>query len=176
MILDYLSSYGGVANRKRSSWDLYCADGLEHPKWVFGLSLGRGSCERCNCLASPWRGYVSMCLNEEGELSCPRTDISGMQCRQRNPRCRAMHDRSYSTPFSRRSFASVAREEERGIVSFALHRKATERVGLLEVRQFRLHHCDADGSEWQPELQSTRQIVPEVRTLLMLRIARGGAQ
>jgi len=68
-------------------------------------------------------------------------------------------------------FAAVAREEERGIVSFASRRKAIERVGLPEVRQFRLSRCDADEAEWRHELQSARQIVPEIRPLLMLRIA-----
>jgi len=72
--------------------------------------------------------------------------------------------------------ASVAREEERGIISFASRRKAIERVGLPEVRQYRLSRCDADESEWRHELQSARQIVPEIRPLLMLRIIKGGAQ
>jgi len=66
--------------------------------------------------------------------------------------------------------ASVAREEERGIVSFASRRKAIERVGLPEVRQFRLSRCIADESEWRHELQSARQIVPEIRPLLALRV------
>jgi hypothetical protein len=70
----------------------------------------------------------------------------------------------------------VAREEERGLVSFASRRKAIERVGLPEVRQFRLSRCDADESEWRHELQSARQIVPEIRSLLMLRIIKGGTQ
>ncbi|MDD2301520.1 MAG: hypothetical protein PHG30_03070 [Eubacteriales bacterium] len=68
--------------------------------------------------------------------------------------------------------ASVAREEERGIVSFASRRKAIERVGLPEVRQFRLSRCIADESDWRHELQSARQIVPEIRSLLMMKIAR----
>ena len=54
--------------------------------------------------------------------------------------------------------------------------KVIERVGLPEVRQFRLSRCDADESEWRHELQSARQIVPEIRPLLMLRIVNGGAQ
>ena len=66
--------------------------------------------------------------------------------------------------------ASVAREDGRGIVSFASRRKAIERVGLPEVRQYRLSRCDADETEWRKELQSARLIVPEIRPLLMLRI------
>ena len=66
--------------------------------------------------------------------------------------------------------ASVAREEERGMVAFASRRKAIERVGLPEVRQFRLSRCDVDESEWRHELQSARQIVPEIRSLLITKL------
>jgi hypothetical protein len=62
------------------------------------------------------------------------------------------------------------------MVAFASRRKAIERVGLPEVRQFRLSRCDAEEAEWRSELRSARQIVPEIRSLLMLRIVKGGAQ
>ena len=76
-------------------------------------------------------------------------------------------------PCSRRTSHLCTRKEERGIVSFASRHKAIERVGLPEVRQFRLSRCDADESEWRHELQSARQIVPEIWPLLMLRIIKG---
>ena len=72
--------------------------------------------------------------------------------------------------------ASVTREEERGMVAFTSRRKAVERVGLPEVRQYRLARCAAEETEWRHELQSARQIVPEIRSLLMLRIVKGGVQ
>ena len=65
---------------------------------------------------------------------------------------------------------SVSRERVAPYVIRTEKRKAIERVGLPEVRQFRLSRCDADESEWRHELQSARQIVPEIRPLLMLRI------
>ncbi|MBL3538485.1 DEAD/DEAH box helicase [Aminivibrio sp.] len=65
---------------------------------------------------------------------------------------------------------SVDREEERGMVSFVSRRKAIERIGLPEVRQFRLFRCDADEAEWRRELQSARELLPEIRPLLMLGI------
>jgi len=62
------------------------------------------------------------------------------------------------------------------MVAFTSRRKAIERVGLPEVRQYRQSRCDAEETEWRHELQSARQIVPEIRSLLMLRIIKGGAQ
>ena len=71
-------------------------------------------------------------------------------------------------------FAAVTREEERGMIAFASRRKAIDRLGLPEVRQFRLALLDEDESQWRGELKSARQIVPEIRPLLMLNIGNGG--
>ncbi len=71
-------------------------------------------------------------------------------------------------------FAAVTREEERGMIAFASRRKAIDRLGLPEVRQFRLARLDEDESQWRSELKSARQIVPEMRLLLMLNIGNGG--
>ncbi len=67
---------------------------------------------------------------------------------------------------------AIAREEERGTTAFASRRKAIEQVGLQEVRQFRLIRCDTDEAEWRKELQFARQIIPEVRPLLLMRISQ----
>jgi superfamily II DNA or RNA helicase len=66
--------------------------------------------------------------------------------------------------------ASVTREEERGRIAFASRRKAIERVGLSEVRQYRMARCDEQEAEWWQELQAVQQVVPEIRPLLMMRI------
>ena len=71
-------------------------------------------------------------------------------------------------------FSALAREEERGMIAFASRRKAIDRLGLPEVRQFRLARLDEDESQWRSELKSARQIVPEMRPLLMLKIGNGG--
>jgi len=70
--------------------------------------------------------------------------------------------------------AAVTREEIRGIIAFASRRKTIEKLGLPEVRQFRLAYFDEDESEWRNELESARQIVSEMRLLLMLNIRNGG--
>ena len=71
-------------------------------------------------------------------------------------------------------FSAVSREEERGMIAFASRRKAIDRLGLPEVRQFRLARLDEDESQWRSELKSARQIVPEIRPLLMLNVGHGG--
>ena len=66
--------------------------------------------------------------------------------------------------------ASITREEERGRVAFASRRKSIAVVGLPEVRQYRSVKCDTEETEWRKEWESARQIVPEIRPLLVLRV------
>ncbi|QAZ66815.1 DEAD/DEAH box helicase [Solidesulfovibrio carbinolicus] len=164
---------------------------------LFEIRLQAGIHQKTQLLRIPMvrRGYISVFLSEEGKLFLPtarhiwdalQTAEAEMQATLGQDESITAHDRLQEAAeqagqemfdaLQQAHLASVAREEERGIVSFASRRKAIERVGLPEVRQFRLSRCDADESEWRHELQSARQSVPEIRPLLMLRIIKGGVQ
>jgi superfamily II DNA or RNA helicase len=164
---------------------------------LFEIRLQAGLHQKTQILRIPMvrRGCVSVFLSEEGKLFLPtaRHIWDALQAAEAQVQATLGQDESITAHKSlqiaaeqagqelfdalqQAHLASVAREEERGIVSFSSRRKAIERVGLPEVRQFRLSRCDADESEWRHELQSARQIVPEIRPLLMLRIVKGGAQ
>ncbi len=164
---------------------------------LFEIRLQAGMHQKTQLLRIPMvrRGYVSVFLSEEGKLFLPtarhiwdalQTAEAQVQATLGQDESITAHERLQEAAeqagqelfdaLQQAHLAAVAREEERGIVSFASRRKAIERVGLPEVRQFRLSRCDADESEWRHELQSARQIVPEIRPLLMLRIIKGGAQ
>ncbi|MGD9489074.1 MAG: DEAD/DEAH box helicase [Calditrichaceae bacterium] len=141
------------------------------------------------------RGYVSVFLSEEGKLFLPtaRHIWDALQTAETEVKATLGQDESLIAherlqeaaeqagqelfdTLQQAHIVSVTREEERGMVALASRRKAIERVGLPEVRQYRLARCDAEEAEWRHELQSARQIVPEIRSLLMLRIIKGGAQ
>lgn len=164
---------------------------------LFEIRLQAGMHQKTQLLRIPMvrRGYVSVFLSEEGKLFLPtaRHIWDALQTAEADVRAALGQDESITAherlqeaaeqagqelfdALQQTHLASVAREEERGIVSFASRRKAIERVGLPEVRLFRLSRCDADESDWRHELQSVRQIIPEIRPLLMLRIIKGGAQ
>lgn len=164
---------------------------------LFEIRLQAGMHQKTQLLRIPMvrRGYVSVFLSEEGKLFLPtaRHIWDALQIAEAQVQATLGQDESIiaherlqeaAEQAGQESFdalqqahlASVAREEERGTFSFTSRRKAIERVGLPEVRQFRFSRCDADESEWRHELQSARQIVPEIRPLLMLRIIKGGAQ
>ncbi len=65
---------------------------------------------------------------------------------------------------------SISREENRGAIAFAARRKAIEKVGLPEVRQYRLNRCEEEELEWKAELESARQVLPEMRPLILMGI------
>lgn len=69
--------------------------------------------------------------------------------------------------------AIVAREEERGMIAFSARRKVIERLGLPEVKQYRLKALKEDESQWASDLKHARQILPEIRPLLMINISHG---
>jgi len=160
---------------------------------LFEIRLQAGMHQKTNLLRIPMvrRGYVSVFLSEDGKLFLPtarhiwdalqtaeaqvQTTLGQYESITAHERLQEAAEQAGQELFDtlqQAHLASVAREEERGVFSFASRRKAIERVGLPEVRQFRLSRCDADESEWRHELQSARQIVPEIRPLLLLRIVK----
>ena len=164
---------------------------------LFEIRLQAGMHQKSQLLRIPMmrRGYVSVFLSEEGKLFLPtaRHIWDALQTAEAEVQATLGQDESITAherlqiaaeqaghelfdALQQAHLASVNREEERGMVAFASRRKAIERVGLPEVRQYRLARCAAEENEWRHELQSARQIVPEIRPLLMLRIIKGGAQ
>ena len=162
---------------------------------LFEIRLQAGMHQKTQLLRIPMvrRGYVSVFLSEEGKLFLPtaRHIWDALQTAEAQVHSTLGQDESIIAherlqeaaeqagqelfdALQHAHLASVAREEERGIVSFASRRKAIERVGLPEVRQFRLSRCDADEFDWRHELQSAKQIMPEIRPLLMLRVIKDG--
>lgn len=164
---------------------------------LFEIRLQAGMHQKSQSLRIPMvrRGYVIVFLSEEGELFLPtarhiwdtlQTEELQVQTTLGQDESIIAHERLQESAeqagqelfdaLQQAHIASVTREEERGMVAFASRRKAIERVGLPEVRQYRIARCDAEEADWRHELQSARQIVPEIRPLLMLRIIKGGAQ
>jgi len=67
----------------------------------------------------------------------------------------------------------VQREEERGSYAFAARRRAIERVGLPEVRNYRLMRLDEEERLWRDGLSRRTQVVPELVPILLVRIVGG---
>ena len=140
------------------------------------------------------RAYVSVFLNEEGKLFRPTARHIWDALQTAEPQVLNTLDHEASLTAHKRLMTaaeqaghelfdvlrqnhvdSVDREEERGRVAFGARRRAIDRVGLPEVRQYRQARCDAEETEWRKELESARQVLPEIRALLMIRTIKGEA-
>lgn len=61
-------------------------------------------------------------------------------------------------------------EREKGRYAFQVRRQALNRIGLPEVRQFRLKRLETEEREWQEELVRQEQVFPELRPIVVLRV------
>ena len=64
----------------------------------------------------------------------------------------------------------VKREEKRGKVAFNARRHAIEKLGLKEVRDYRLNKVNQEEKDWEKLLRDASQVLPEINPLLMLHI------
>lgn len=162
---------------------------------LFEIRLQAGLHQKSQALRMPLvrRGYVSVFLSEEGKLFLPtarhiwdtlqtaETHVHGTLGTQDSiaayEQLQNAAEKSGQEAFESMQQAhlgSVLREENRGQISFSARRKAIDRVGLPEVRNYRLAKCDSEEAEWLNELKLARQVVPEIRPLVMLSISHGG--
>lgn len=163
---------------------------------LFEIRLQAGAHQKSQLMRIPLvrRGYVSVFLSEEGKLFLPTArhiwdTITTAESRvlgslgndesevafERLLQAAEQAGQESFDALQQAHILSVAKEEERGIVAFNARRKAIERVGLPEVRQYRQARCDAECGDWHKELESARQIVPEIRPLMLMRILKGGS-
>lgn len=67
----------------------------------------------------------------------------------------------------------IDKEEMRGNQSFLARMRVIEKIGLSEVRQHRISKVEADKKDWRLEIQLARQVLPEIKPLLLLRLEGG---
>ena len=160
---------------------------------LFEIRLQAGQSQKSQLLRIPMvrRGYISVFLSDEGKLFLPtarhiwdalqtaETHVHGslnsqesiVAYEQLQNAAEKVGKELFDT-LQVAHLASVTREEERGQISFSARRRTIDRVGLPEVKNYRLSKCDAEEVEWLKELGLARQIIPEIRPLVMLNIDR----
>ena len=67
----------------------------------------------------------------------------------------------------------IARERERKNFAFAVRRSAVERIGLPEVRDFRLARLDQEERTWHDKLAGQARVVPELTAITLVRVSGG---
>ena len=65
----------------------------------------------------------------------------------------------------------IVRERERGDFAFAARRRAVERIGLPEVRNFRLARLEQEEETWRDKLAGQARVVPELTAITLVRVS-----
>jgi len=66
--------------------------------------------------------------------------------------------------------SQITREREKRENLFAARRRMIERIGLPEVRKFRLKNLEKDKQQWLADLKKMNSITPEIQSLIILRL------
>ncbi len=72
--------------------------------------------------------------------------------------------------------ARIVREKEKAEYAFAARRKTIERIGLPEVRNYRLNLLVQEESAFRDQLQQRAQAYPEMEPLLVIRLEGGSRE
>lgn len=70
--------------------------------------------------------------------------------------------------------ARIAREHEKADYAFAARRKTIERIGLPQVRDYRLNLLAQEQQAFQEQLDQKVHVYPELVPLLMIRVEGDG--
>jgi len=61
-------------------------------------------------------------------------------------------------------------EHEKGRYAFQVRRQALNRIGLPEVRQYRIKRLDEEERAWDADLRQQEQVFPELQPIVVLRV------
>ncbi len=68
---------------------------------------------------------------------------------------------------------ALEKEEDRGNHAFQTRQKAIMKLGLEEVKNYRLKKLDNEKKIWEDELNALRQIIPDIKPLIIMKIDAG---
>lgn len=69
--------------------------------------------------------------------------------------------------------STLDKEVSRGEEAFQTRRKAIMKLGLEEVKNYRLKQLDTEIEAWENELLTLRQIIPDIKPLIIIKIHAG---
>jgi superfamily II DNA or RNA helicase len=70
---------------------------------------------------------------------------------------------------------TLDKEKDRGEHAFQTRQKAIMKLGLEEVKNYRLKKLNSEKQTWGHELNALRQVVPDIKPLIIMKIDSGAA-
>lgn len=61
-------------------------------------------------------------------------------------------------------------EAEKGDYAYQVRRQALDRIGLPEVRQYRLRRLEEEERQWRERMETSRVVYPELKPMIYLRV------
>jgi len=71
--------------------------------------------------------------------------------------------------------SKIQRETKKMRFAFDARKRNIERIGLAEVRQFRLRQLEQDREGWERKLASADRILPSLEPIIIVRVTAGGS-
>ncbi len=68
----------------------------------------------------------------------------------------------------------LGRERRKGEQAFEARRRLISRVGLEQVRDYRMRQLEEERRQWEARTEARAKALPELNAILMLRVARSG--
>ena len=68
----------------------------------------------------------------------------------------------------------LERERRKGQQAFDARKRLISRVGLEQVRDFRMRQLEEERAQWEAKTAARAAALPELNAILMLRVARLG--
>lgn len=68
----------------------------------------------------------------------------------------------------------IERERRKGTRAFEARRRALDRIGLTQVKQYRVSQLDKERQAWEERIKQLETALPELSAVLVVRIVRRG--
>ena len=136
--------------------------------------------------------YITVFISDEGKLfiptskhiweilqtanieikgTVPQANIAEM-FNQMQKHAQILGEETYKA-LKQRHLHALKKEEERGRYALESRRQSIMKVGLEEVRTYRLKQLDKEQKSWEEELERAADVIPQIRPILLMQIIRG---
>ena len=98
------------------------------------------------------------------------SDNEGRQAFEHSRAAAEEHGRTVFRELAQKHAETIARERRKMAVAFAARRRSIERIGLPQVRSFRMGQLQQEETAWRQKLAEREAALPELTPLLLVAI------
>jgi hypothetical protein len=126
--------------------------------------------ENGRCFLPTARHIWEQLLAGDGEICDRLTGEAATQIFEQVWSAAIVQGKSIYDQLIEKYYQQLQREQEKGEYAFAARRRAIERIGLPQVRDYRLAQLQQEQEIWSQALQQRAEVSPEIVSLLIISI------